>query len=388
MLPPVVLLVIGGLVASGLKAQERVEGSGAVAGSAPPLPVPTVAPPPLARSVVGTASTNTAGPRIQFASPVHDFGRIKGGAVVEHTYTFTNIGNGLLEVTNVRASCGCTTAGAWSRQVQPGETGTIPIEFNSGNFSGQVAKSISVNCNDTSQPTVVLQLKANIWKPIDVTPQYAALNVTSEAPAKETTVRIVNNEEVPLTLSAPEGTNRALATELRTIQPGKEFALIVRTVPPLPAGSVQDQITLKTSSTNMPAINVRAWASVQPAVLVMPALITLPVAPLPKPMPSTISIRNNGTNALALTEPVVNAQGVEVQLKELQPGRYFTLTVNFPAGFEIPQGEQVEVRVKSNHPQFPILKVPVRQAPRPAPVTAPTPGQLSQPARPPVTSDR
>jgi hypothetical protein len=223
-----------------------------------------------------------------------------------------------------------------------------------------------VTCNDPNQPTVVLEIKGNIWKPIDVTPQFAVLNVTADAPSNATTVRIVSNEEGPLTLSAPESSNPAFATELRTNQPGKEFQLIVKTVPPLPAGNVQGQITLKTSSTNMPVINVSAWANVQQAVMVMPSQITLPSGPLANPMPSTISIRNNGTNALAMTEPAVNAKGVDVQLKELQPGRYFTLTVSFPAGFEMAQGKKVEVSVKSNHPQFPIIKVPVIQAPRPA----------------------
>jgi hypothetical protein len=333
-----------------------------------------------------TASTNAAGPRIQFATPTHDFGKIKGGEVVKYTYAFTNVGQQLLEVTAVQASCGCTTAGEWSRQVEPGKTGSIPIQFNSGNFSGPVAKSITVTCNDTNQPTVILQLKATIWKPIEVTPQVASLNLTMESPSNATMVRIVSNEESPLTLSAPESNNRAFAAELRTNQPGKEFELIVKTVPPLPAGNVQGQITLKTSSTNVPVINVTAWANVQQTVMVTPSQITLPPAPLVNTMPSIVSIRNSGTNALALTEPTVNAKGVDVQLKELQPGRYFTLTVTFPAGFKIAQGEKVELSVKSNHPLFPIIKVPILQLSRPVPTAAP--GQVVLPTPPPIAAQQ
>ena len=141
-------------------------------------------------------------------------------------------------------------------------------------------------------------------------------------------------------------------------------------MPPLPAGNVQGQITLKTSSTNLPVINVSAWANVQPVVVAVPAQIALPMAPLANAMPSTVSIRNNGTNTLALSEPTVNAKGVDVQLKETEPGRAFALAVKFPAGFEIAQGEKVELSVKSNHPQFPTIKVPIMQPPRPAPPVA------------------
>src|ERR1035437_10545633 len=372
----VVLLVATGLLAHARNALERTKGSGAVAGSNPLLLTATAAQQPPAPAVANTGSANTAGARIQFATPVHDFGKVKGGEVVKYTYVFTNIGDRLLEIANVQTSCGCTTANDWSRSVEPGKTGAIPIQFNSGNFRGQVAKSITVTCNDANQPTVVLQLKATIWKPIDVTPQLAALNVTSESPSNATTVRIVSNEEAPLTLSAPESNNPAFAAELRTNQPGKEFLLIVKTVPPLPAGKVQGQITLKTSSTNMPVINISAWANVQQTMMVMPSQISLPTAPLANARPYTISIRYRGTNTLALSEPAVNAKGVDVQLKELQPGRYFTLTVSFPAGFEIAPGEKVELSVKSNHPQFPVIKVPVRQPPRPAPPARPAPRRL------------
>jgi len=331
-------------------------------------PLTTSAPAPalLSAATSVAAAVAVSGPKIQFATPVYDFGQIKGGEVVKYAYVFTNMGGATLQVSNVQASCGCTTAGEWSRKVEPGQTGSIPIQFNSGNFSGQVGKSITVTCNDTNQPAVVLQIKGKIWKPIDVTPQIAMLNMTSETPSNATTVRIVNNEEALLTLSTPESSNPAFRVELTTNQAGKEFQLIVKTVAPLPVGQVQGQITLKTSSTNMPVINVTAWANVQPAVTVAPAQIRLPAIQWGNPIPSTITIRNNGTNALALSEPAVNAKGIDVQVKEIQPGRYFTLTVSFPAGFEIPQGEKVEVSVKSNHPQFPMIKVPVIQPPRPA----------------------
>ena len=311
---------------------------------------------------------------------MYDFGQIKGGEVVKYTYVFTNVGGAMLQVSNVQASCGCTTAGEWTRQVEPGKTGSIPIQFNSGNFSGQVGKSITVTCNDTNQPTVVLQIKGTIWKPIDVTPQFAVLNVTAEAPSNATTVRIVNNEEAPLTLSAPESSNPAFAAELTTNQPGKEFQLIVKTVPPLPAGKVQGQITLKTSSTNMPVINVTAWANVQPAVMVMPSQITLPHGSAGERDALDRLDPEQRDECAGVDEPAVNAKGVDVQVKEIQPGRYFTLTVSFPAGFEMAQGEKVELSVKSNHPQFPMIKVPVVQPARPAPVaiTQPSPSGVPE----------
>jgi len=182
-------------------------------------------------------------------------------------------------------------------------------------------------------------------------------------------------------LSAPESSNPAFVAELATNQPGKEFQLLVKTVPPLAAGTVQGHITLKTSSTNMAVINVTAYAIVQPALTVAPAQITLPAIQVGNSTPATVSIRYVGTNVLALSEAAVNAKGVAVDLKEVQPGRDFTLAVSFPAGFGMAPGEKVELSVKSNHPQYPVIKVPVIQPPRPASLLDP----LGTPAVPPAS---
>jgi len=260
-----------------------------------------------ALSIPGAVVTGGDAPRIQFATPIYDFGRVKSGDVVKHTYVFTNVGGAMLQVSNVQVSCGCTTAGEWSRQVEPGKTGNIPIQFNSASFNGQVGKAITVTCNDTNQPAVVLQMKGTMWKPVDITPQFAVLNVTAEAASTSTTVRILNNEEAPLALSAPASSSPAFAAELRTNQPGKEFQLIIKTVPPLPAGNAQGQVTMKASSTNMPVINVSVWANVQPVITVMPPQIGLGAAPLANATAAMVSIRNNGTNTLALSEPAIQS---------------------------------------------------------------------------------
>lgn len=333
-----------------------------LASSFTPGPMPSL----LSTPAGPAATASGSGPKIVFATPVYDFGQIKSGESVKYTFVFTNAGNRLLEVSGVQPACGCTAAGEWTRQVEPNQTGSIPIQFNSAGFGGNVGKTITVTCNDSNQPTVTLQIKGNVWKAIDVTPPYAMFNLHTEAPSETKPVRIVSNEETPLTLSAPESSNPAFVAELTTNQPGKEFQLLVKTVPPLAAGTVQGQITLKTSSTNMAVINVTAYATVQPALTVAPAQITLPAIQVGNPTPATVSIRYVGTNVLALSEAAVNAKGVAVDLKEVQPGRDFTLAVSFPAGFELAPGEKVELSVKSNHPQFPMIKVPVIQPPRPA----------------------
>lgn len=320
------------------------------------------------------AAASTAGPKIQFDSIVYDFTKVNSGEVVKHDFVFTNLGAATLEILDVRPGCGCTTAGTWDKKVEPGKTGIIPLQFNSANFGGSVLKQATVTCNDPGQSNVILQIKGTVWKPIDVTPTMAVFNVSSETQTNETkVVRIVNNLDEPLTLSDLQCSNQTFKAELKTVKEGKEFELQITAMPPFNGTTIMAPISMKTSSAKMSNLNVTAYAIVQQAVTVMPNQIMLQPGPFTNLVHHTVTVRNNGTNSLVLSDAKANVPEVTVNVQETQAGRYFNVTVDFPVGFQLQPGQKVEVTMKSNHPKFPLLTVPVFQPQRPA-ASAATPG--------------
>jgi hypothetical protein len=326
-------------------------------------------------TATATLLADPVGPKIQFEKPIYDFDKVKSGEMVKYTYIFTNIGDETLVITNVQPSCGCTTAGDWTHEVAPGKTGTIPVQFNSANYGGLVVKQVTVTSNDKQQPSVVLQLKGTIWKPVDINPSFAVLNVSAESTTSSATVvHIVNNMDEMLVLSPPEVNNKAFSAELKTNEAGKNFELTIKVSPPADAGNLQGMVTVKTSSTNVPVISISAWANVQQVIVVSPPQITLPLGPLGAKQTVSIMVQNNGTNSIALSEPTVALKGVEAQVNESQPGKLFTATVTFPQGFELAPGTPAELTLKSTHPRFPVIKVPIAQTPRAAltPIPHPT----------------
>jgi hypothetical protein len=323
------------------------------------------------------AGANSDGPRIKFSETLFDFGRIKATESVRHEYIVTNTGNAVLEITAVQPGCpGCTMALPWDRQIQPGQTGKIPIQFNPFGFSSTLTKSVTVTCNDPVQPTHILQFRANIWQPIDVQPAYVYFMPAEGEETNETKiVRIVSNLEEPLTLQPPRCDNPAFKLELKTVQPGKEFALHVSHEGPVSNAAPQGMITIGTSSTNVPMIKVNTRVMPQPALAVSPQQIVLPAGGLSAGHRHTQMIRNNSTAPMKVTEAAVNAEGVTVQVNESQPGKMFMLTVNFPANFQLPSGQPFDLTVKTTHPRRPVIKVPVVQTVASAPASL----------RPPVT---
>ena len=104
---------------------------------------------------------NDNGPKIEFANTTHDYGEIKKGGDGNCEFTFTNTGNEPLILSNVRASCGCTTP-SWTKEpVMPGRTGVIKVRYNTNNIGG-FSKRVTVNSNSVTTPTVTLTIKGTV----------------------------------------------------------------------------------------------------------------------------------------------------------------------------------------------------------------------------------
>lgn len=101
------------------------------------------------------------GPQIKFERDVYDFGKIEKGQIAKYKFVFKNNGNAPLILTEVKASCGCTTP-TWSKEpVLPGEKGFVEAAYNSNSGNGTFAKSITVTTNIPDK-TVVLFIKGEV----------------------------------------------------------------------------------------------------------------------------------------------------------------------------------------------------------------------------------
>jgi hypothetical protein len=111
-------------------------------------------------SVVAQDAKPAKGPVLTLEKTSHDFGDIQQGEVVEHVFKFTNTGNEPLIITNVQASCGCTTP-QWTKEpVMPGGKGEIKVGFNSAGRMGIQSKSLPVISNAVND--VVINFTTNV----------------------------------------------------------------------------------------------------------------------------------------------------------------------------------------------------------------------------------
>ena len=85
--------------------------------------------------------------KIQFTENVHNFGNVIEGQIARYDYKFTNTGTEPLVLSNVQASCGCTSP-KWPREaIAPGATAVVTAEYNSSGREGNFNKNIFVHSN-------------------------------------------------------------------------------------------------------------------------------------------------------------------------------------------------------------------------------------------------
>lgn len=102
-----------------------------------------------AQPTTSTAAATPTGamPKFEFASMQHDFGNMKEGDIVKHTFKFKNVGDAPLIISNVQPQCGCTTTNYTKTPVPPNGEGEIELQFDSANKAGPQHKTATVMAN-------------------------------------------------------------------------------------------------------------------------------------------------------------------------------------------------------------------------------------------------
>src|SRR5690606_20751934 len=125
------------------------------------IPMEQVGKQPVGQTII--PGSDSSGAVLEVAEDAYDFGTVKEGEKVTHEFNFTNTGNSPLIISNVQASCGCTTSGYSKNPIAPGEQGLVKVVFNSAGQVGKQHKMMTVTSNAASKHTQ-LHLRGEVEK--------------------------------------------------------------------------------------------------------------------------------------------------------------------------------------------------------------------------------
>ena len=114
---------------------------------------------------------NNAAPRITFEKVTHDFGYVGLNSTNFCQFKFTNTGNSVLKIDEVKEACSCTVHNLTKKEYAPGESGVITVGYAADTELGNIMKQLYVFSNDPSNPQVELVVKANHTASVDFEPK-------------------------------------------------------------------------------------------------------------------------------------------------------------------------------------------------------------------------
>ena len=311
-------------------------------------------------TVQGQENQVEAVPVIEFETPTYQFGTVKQGEEIRYDFKFFNKGNQMLEISEVRPGCGCTTAGEWTKVVKPGESGTIPIKLSTERFKGPISKSVTVSSNDPKRPNSFLQIKGQVWMPVSVDPQVATFPALKSLNDKKTSVlTVVNHLETPLEIKNLRMDGERFEVALKTVKEGKECQIEITTVPPMVYGSNRGTIRFETNIPEADKFQIAASAYVMAPVQVVPNRIMLKEGVLDKPMKKYVTVLTYEDTPLEVSDIKVSIEGVKIESSSLNKGKHHRLVLTFPAGLDVDKLEDAILSLETNNKEFSHFDIPV-----------------------------
>lgn len=99
--------------------------------------------------------------QLTFEKTTHDFGDIFAGERVGHAFRFTNTGNKPLWISGVRSGCGCMVGDYPREPVNPGESASVAVVFNSAGRQGFQSETIRILSN-AQESVTTLRIKTQV----------------------------------------------------------------------------------------------------------------------------------------------------------------------------------------------------------------------------------
>lgn len=321
-------------------------------------------------------------PQIKFDDPIFDFGRMPSGKDVLHEYWFTNTGTGPLEILLIKPSCGCTTTGEFDRVVQPGRKGRIPIKVATNHASGTLMKTITLQTNaPPPNNSVVLSFRGEVWKAVQADPAslyFGRLTVGEDSDRRVTQTTVISTGGgAVMNPGNVRTSNPMFQAELTEVQRGAKYNLAITATPPFKIGSNYATVELSTGVAEVPSLQVQCNLLVSPELEVTPDSLMIPTAGASSKRP--IQIRNNGKTPMRLLNVACNNSAVAVQLREVEPGKAWTVMVDIPAGYRraAPEGDSITIDTDlSNRSRItvPLVENKLYRPPVPSTAVAPAAG--------------
>ena len=209
------------------------------------------------------------------AGLVKDFGAVPHGTRLFHRFPVTNVHAVPVEITGVRASCGCIQATRAKRILQPGESTTINVSFDTREFGGPDTETVRVAVGPNPVSTCDLAISAVSRTDVLCVPDRIAFGTLARGRSSVRSTDIeyrggADREIEGVTIPKDLPVEATLTRDPQAGAPGTpdrrtggvSYRLTVTLKPDARTGRIRDYVYLRTNRKDDPPIPVMVTANV------------------------------------------------------------------------------------------------------------------------------
>jgi hypothetical protein len=118
-----------------------------------------------------TGEFTKALPRITCDAKNFEFSRVLEGQIVTHTFVINNTGDAILQISNVKTGCGCSSA-SYDDEILPGQSGNLTLKIDTNGYGGKQYKDeIHIISNDPNTPDYIVSASGPVEELATVSPK-------------------------------------------------------------------------------------------------------------------------------------------------------------------------------------------------------------------------
>ena len=203
-------------------------------------------------------------PRAVVTETEHDFGVVRQGERLAHTFVIHNEGAAPLTISRIDLSLPGTKT-RFRKTVPPSESAQIVMEWDTSTVQGEFEAQAVVHLNDPLQPNVSLTLKAVVKSAIEFVPFPEMFFSAYHGETPERSVRVINNEARPLDVTGVETPSGHFDVHVETVRSGFEYDVRVAVRPDVALGRYPSEpIYLHTGDPARPRLQLLANLLIKP----------------------------------------------------------------------------------------------------------------------------
>jgi hypothetical protein len=176
-----------------------------------------------ARRVGFPAEAPEGRPKLVVGQPVHDFGDVEQGKLVQHGFVVKNEGSSPLHIKRIVPCCGGMSAHTTADVIEPGQEARLHVNLSLRRQQGRQNREVLVETNDPQQPRLRLSLVGNSFSRVQVEPQRLELARDAEQETMTGVVEVRARDGLSFDVVETRTSADDVVAQVAVLEPGTQY---------------------------------------------------------------------------------------------------------------------------------------------------------------------